>query len=131
MKIKDFIIAMLTGIGIGIPVTLICMISIGGFNEVIKEFLVWTVASALFGVLSVVTLSNDRVNRILATTIHCIGCLLITLGACTIIGYIENVTEFLFAIASIFVVVYLVIFFAGFFMMKNNAKKTNEALSRK
>ena len=38
MKLRDFIFAMFTGIGIGIPVALICMITIGGFNEVVMEF---------------------------------------------------------------------------------------------
>ena len=41
MKFKDLFFAVLTGIGIGIPVTLICMVSIGGYNPVVQEFLVW------------------------------------------------------------------------------------------
>ena len=54
MKAKLFSVftACITGIGIGIPITLLCMTCLGGFNAVVKEFLVWTVASALFGALS-------------------------------------------------------------------------------
>lgn len=131
MKLRDFIFAMLTGIGIGIPVTLVCMISIGGWNTVVKEFLVWTIASALFGVLSVVTFSNDKMNLVLSTALHCVGCLLITVGACAIIGYANNFFEILLSIAPVFVVVYVAIYSANFFTMRKNAKKTNEALSRK
>ncbi len=131
MKLRNYIFAILTGIGIGIPVTLICMISIGGFNEVVMEFLVWTVASALFGVLSVVTFSNDRMNLILATALHCIGCLLITVGACAIIGYADSFLEILLAVAPVFIVVYVAIYSVNFFTMRKNAKKANEALSRK
>lgn len=131
MKIRDFVFAVLTGIGIGIPVTLICMICIGGWNEVIKEFLVWTIASALFGVLSVVTFKNDRMNLILSTALHCVGCLLITLSACTVIGYSDSFFELLLAVAPIFVVIYAVIYSANFFTMRKNAKEANEVLLNK
>ncbi len=131
MKLRNYIFAILTGIGIGIPVTIICMLAIGGFNEVVMEFLVWTVASALFGVLSVVTFSNDKMNLILATALHCIGCLLITVGACWVIGYADSFFEILIAVAPVFVVVYVAIYSVNFFTMRKNAKKANEALSRK
>lgn len=131
MKFRDYIIAILTGIGIGIPVSLICMITIGGWNAVVLEFLVWTVASALFGVLSVVTLKNDRMNLILSTVLHCVGCLLITVGACAIIGYADNFFEILISVAPVFAVVYGVIYLVSFISMRKNAKKVNEALSKK
>lgn len=131
MKLRNYIFAILTGIGIGIPVAIICMLAIGGFNEVVMEFLVWTVASALFGVLSVVTFSNDKMNLILATALHCIGCLLITVGACWVIGYADSFLEILIAVAPVFVVVYVAIYSVNFFTMRKNAKIANEALSRK
>lgn len=131
MKLRNFVFAILTGIGIGIPVTLICMISIGGWNAVVMEFLVWTVASALFGVLSVVTFSNEKMNMILATSLHCVGCLLITVGACFIIGYADSFFEILLAVAPVFAVVYIAIYSINFFTMRKNAKKANEALSKK
>ena len=131
MKLGNFIFAILTGIGIGIPVTLICMISIGGWNAVVMEFLVWTIASALFGVLSVVTFSNEKMNMILATALHCVGCLLITVGACFIIGYADSFFEILLAVAPVFAVVYIAIYSINFFTMRKNAKKANEALGKK
>lgn len=131
MKIKNFILACITGIGIGIPITLICMISIGGFNDIVKEFLVWTVASALFGVLSVLTFRNEKLNLIVSTVLHCVGCLGITVGACAIIGYSHNFFEILLAIAPIFVVVYGVLYAVSVISMKINAKKANEALENK
>ncbi len=131
MKLRNFVFAILTGIGIGIPVTLICMISIGGWNAVVMEFLVWTVASALFGVLSVVTFSNEKMNMILATALHCVGCLLITVGACFIIGYADSFFEILLAVAPVFAVVYIAIYSINFFTMRKNAQKANEALSKK
>ena len=131
MKLRNFVFAILTGIGIGIPVTLVCMISIGGWNAVVMEFLVWTIASALFGVLSVVTFSNEKMNMILATALHCVGCLLITVGACFIIGYADSFFEILLAVAPVFAVVYIAIYSMNFFTMRKNAKKANEALGKK
>ncbi|MBQ2944918.1 MAG: DUF3021 domain-containing protein [Ruminococcus sp.] len=131
MKLKDLLIAILTGIGIGIPITIICMVCIGGWNEVIKEFLVWTVASALFGVLSVVTFSNEKMNLILATVLHCIGCLFITVGACWVIGYADSVFEILPSVAPVFVIVYAAIYSISVISMRKNAKKANDALSKK
>ena len=131
MKLGNFIFAILTGIGIGIPVTIVCMISIGGWNAVVMEFLVWTIASALFGVLSVVTFSNEKMNMILATALHCVGCLLITVGACFIIGYADSFFEILLAVAPVFAVVYIAIYSMNFFTMRKNAKKANEALGKK
>lgn len=131
MKIKDFVLAMITGIGVGIPITLICMISLGGFNAVVKEFLVWTVASALFGVLSVITLKNERLNLPVSTALHCIGCLGITLGACAIIGYGDSFLEILLSIVPVFVIVYVVLYAVSFISMKINAKKANKVLEGK
>ncbi len=131
MKFKDLFFAVLTGIGIGIPVTLICMVSIGGYNAVVQEFLVWTIASALFGVLSVITLKNDRMNLILSTVLHCLGCLTITISACAIIGYGDNLLDILLTVAPVFAVVYASIYLISFISMKKNAKKANEALGKK
>lgn len=123
------LLACLTGIGIGIPVTLICIISMGGFNDTIREILVWTVSSALFGVLSVFTFGNDRLNFILATAFHCIGCFGITVGTCAINGYADK-GSFGYLLL-IFVIVYGVLYGSSLISMKINAKKANEALSKK
>lgn len=131
MKLKDLFTAVLSGIGIGIPVALICMVSIGGYNAVVQEFLVWTIASALFGVLSAVTLKNDRMNLILSTVLHCLGCITITISACAIIGYGDNLLDILISVAPVFAAVYVTIYLISFISMKRNAKKANEALSSK
>lgn len=121
--------ACLIGIGVGIPITLICIISMGGFNDTIKEILVWTVASALFGVMSVVTFGNDRLNFILATVLHCIGCFGITVGTCAINGYADKGSFGYLLI--IFVVVYSLLYGSSLISMKINARKANEALQKK
>jgi len=129
MKANSFIISILTGIGIGIPVTLICIISLGGFNDTIKEILVWTVASALFGVLSVLTFGNERMNFILSTVLHCAGCFGITVATCAINGYGDKSS--FGVLLLIFVIVYGTLYGVNLILMKINAKKANDALRSK
>ncbi len=130
MKIKDIILACITGIGIGMPITILCMTLIGGYNGVIKEFLVWLIASALFGALSLL-FRISKLNLVVATIIHCVGCLLITCGACKIIGYSDSFSQILLAVLPVFVVVYGVIYAVSIISMKKEAKKANEALQNR
>lgn len=123
------VFACFTGIGIGIPITLICASLIGGFNPVIFEFMVWTIASALFGVLAVFTFGNERISPLLAKILNCIGCLGITLAACAIIGYGDNFIEIVLAVVPVFIIVYVAIIVIGMISTKINAKKANDALN--
>lgn len=130
MKFKDIFLACIAGIGIGMPVTIICMIIVGGWNGVIKEFLVWLVASALFGVLSIL-FKSSKLPLPLITAIHCVGCLVITCSACAIIGYAENFFSILLAVLPVFIVVYAVIYIATLLGAKAEAKRINAELSNK
>ena len=130
MKIKNTLLACITGIGIGMPVTILCMALIGGWNDAVKEILVWLVASALFGVLSLI-FNSDRMNLIVATVIHCTGCLAVTCTACTINEYSNNFFEMLLAILPVFVIVYAVIYTSTLIASKKEAKKITESLNKK
>ncbi len=130
MKIKNTILACISGIGIGMPITLICMILIGGWNSAVKEMLVWLVASALFGILSLI-FNNYKTNLLLATVIHCVGCLAVTCTACTINGYSENFFSMLLAILPVFIVVYAVIYSVAMINAKKEAKRITESLKNK
>ncbi|MBQ2943484.1 MAG: DUF3021 domain-containing protein [Ruminococcus sp.] len=130
MKLKDIVLACISGIGIGMPVTIICMFILGGWNETIKEFLVWLVASALFGVLSIL-FKNSRISLPIITAIHCVGCLIITCTACAINGYSDSFWSILISVLPVFVVVYAAIYITTLIAAKAEAKKINEALNSK
>ncbi|MBQ8001353.1 MAG: DUF3021 domain-containing protein [Ruminococcus sp.] len=130
MKFKDIILATIGGIGIGMPITIICMVLIGGWNGVIKEFLVWLAASALFGVLSIL-FKSSRLPLPLITVIHCVGCLIITCGACAIIGYSDSFFSILPAVLPVFIVVYAVIYIVTLLSAKAEAKRINAELNSK
>ena len=126
-----FIFALI-GIGIGIPVTLTCMACISGFNGVIMEFLVWTVASALFGLISgLIFHCCSEMKLPVAMALHCVGCMAVAMGACLLCGYASSLTELLVSILPVFVIVYVLVFAFVVIIMKINEKQINEALNKK
>ena len=134
MKNKLFPIysACISGIGIGIPITLCCMTIIGGFNGVIREFLVWTVASALFGVLSLLLFQlPNSLSLPVATALHCIGCMVTAAGAAAIVGYADSFLELLLGILPVFLIVYTVLYGSFYIIMKKEAQRINQELNSK
>lgn len=129
MKIKNTLMACITGIGVGMPISILCISTLGGFDETVKEVLVWLVASALFGVLSLI-FNSGKLNLILSTAIHCVGCLAVTCGACTINGYSNNFFEILVSVLPVFAIVYIIIYSAAMISAKAEAKKINKSLSK-
>lgn len=121
-----------TGIAIGIPITLACMLLIGGFHPAIMEFLVWTVASALFGVLSgLLSKWGDKLSLPAHMALHCLGCLTIAISACLINGYASDPLDLIISILPVFVIIYAIVYTCCYLAMKKEAKQVNEALQDK
>lgn len=131
MKQTSIIRAIISGIGIGIPVTLVCMALLGGFNPVVREFLIWTVASALYGLITQLVFGSERFSVPLALGLHCAGCVIITAAAVMLCGYTQNPGHFLSAILPVFLVVYIAVSAVCFLYAKWEAKKINAALEQK
>jgi len=121
----------IVGMGIGFPVVVLCMILFGGFSGVMAEFLVWMIASALYGILSGI-MYDAKIEWPLPALlgIHCLGCLFITLCACLICGYIAGAADLLPILAA-FVLIYLAVYALCFFAMKRSEKQINQALKEK
>lgn len=121
----------LIGIGIGTPTTLICMTAIIGFNDMIAGFTVWTVASALFGILSGLCFDKfDKLSLPAAMVLHCVGCLLVATTAGFLCGFDDNFFTVLINILPMFLIVYVVIFAVVIGMMKLEEKRINKALDK-
>ena len=121
----------LTGIGYGIPVTLLCMTLIGGYQEPIGELLTWTIASALIGVLSGVIFGSERLSLPAALGLHGVGSLIIAVGAVAICGYSDDPVQILTAVLPVFVLIYLVIFSINLLLIKLGERQVNRALEEK
>ena len=122
----------LTGMGFGFPITLVCMIVIGGFNGVVVEFLTWMAASALFGIITGV-LNSDKCEMKLpvAMALHCLLCLAVATAAGAVCGYADSFAELLKGILPVFVVVYVIVYAVCILLMKREEKKVNDALRDK
>lgn len=128
---KKYVLNAIIGMGFGFPITLLCMSLIGGYNEVVREFFVWMVASALYGLLSTV-MDSKKFDMPLPVSIgvHFFGCVAITLGAALLCGYIRSIADVLpILIPSI--IIYVVVCFVCFLLMKQNEKKINKELEEK
>lgn len=128
---KKFVLNAIIGMGFGFPVTLLCMTAFGGYNIVLREFTVWMVASALYGLLS--TMMDSQKNELpapLSFGIHFFGVVAITLGAALINGYISGIRDILPILIPTFVI-YIVICGICFLLMKKNEKEVNKALENK
>lgn len=125
---KHYLLNAIIGMGFGFPITLLCMVIIGGYNEVLKEFIVWMVASALYGLLSG-TVFNRQSDLPLWGSIgfHTAGCLTITIVAALFCGYITSFSDVLPVLIPA-IIVYLLIYGICVLMLKQNEKQVNKAL---
>lgn len=122
--------SILTGMGIGFPVTLAAMAAIGGFSGVILEFAVWMVASALFGLLSgLLFFSKNELPFPAALGLHFVGCFAVAVKACSVAGYSDSLMELIGSILPAFVIIYVLIYAVCFAVMKHHEKQINEALN--
>ena len=128
---KKYILNAIIGMGFGFPITLLCMILIGGYNVVMREFLVWMAASALYGVLSTV-MDSKKLDMPLPVSIglHALGCIVITMGAALLCGYIQSAADVL-PILIPAILIYLVVCLVCFLLMKQTEKQINKALEEK
>ena len=128
---KKYVLNAIIGMGFGFPITLLCMVLIGGYNAVVQEFLVWMVASALYGVLSTVMDSKKfDIPLLVSIGLHALGCIVITMGAALLCGYINSIAAVLTILIAA-LVIYTIVCLICFLLMKQNEKQINNALEEK
>lgn len=128
---KKYVLNAIIGMGFGFPITLLCMALIGGYNAVMKELLIWMAASALYGVLSTI-MDEKKFDMPLPLSIglHFFGCVVITMGAALLCGYVSSIADVL-PILIPAVIIYAVVCLICFLLMKRNEKAVNKALEEK
>lgn len=129
---KEIKNSLIVGMGIGFPVTLLCMTLIGGMNSIIFEFAVWMAASALYGILSGLIFRTDNaLNLPISMAIHCFGCLAVTMAAASLIGYADSISALLLGILPVFLIVYAAVYTLCMLSMKADEKRINSALEKR
>lgn len=125
---KQYLLNTIIGMGFGFPVTLMCMVVFGGYNEVLKEFIVWMAASALYGLLSSVVFDLKSDLPLWGSIgLHAFGCIAITIVAALLCGYITKLSGVLPVLIPA-IVIYLLIYGICVLIMKQNEKQVNKAL---
>lgn len=125
---KKYVLNAIIGMGFGFPITLLCMVSISGYSDIVQEFSVWMIASALYGLLSTI-MDSKKFDISLPASIglHAFGCIVITIGAALLCGYINSFADIL-PILIPAVIIYAVVCLICFLLMKQNEKQINKAL---
>ena len=118
----------LTGTGIGFPVTVLCMTLIGGYNQATRELLIWLAASALFGLTTGLFYQKLNLDLLLATVLHAGCCLIIASTAGWLCGYADSFLSLMSGILPIFALVYTFVYLAVFLSMTREAKQINQSL---
>lgn len=128
---KNYLMNAIIGMGFGFPATLLCMGLIGGYNEVLREFLIWMTASALYGVLScaIFNQKND-LPLFVVVGIHAAGCSIITMAAALLCGYVKSPADVLPVLIPA-ILIYALIYGICILLMKQNEKQVNKALEKK
>ncbi len=121
MKITRYIAI---GLGFGFTITTFFLVFIYGLNEITSQLLGWYIASALYGISSMI-FENKKLKPIVISIISYLCCLSIT-GVMIAIFY----REYLLAVLTSFTVLYVLIYIIMFFIEKNSIKKTNEKLNK-
>lgn len=128
---KKYVLGAITGMGFGFPITLLCMGLIGGYNEVVREFLIWMAASALYGLLSVI-MDSAKLDMPMPVSIglHFLGITVITAGAALLSGYVSGIADILPVLIPT-IVIYVAVCGICFWLMKKDEKEINQALQDK
>lgn len=128
---KKYVLGAITGMGFGFPITLLCMGLIGGYNEVIREFMIWMAASALYGLLSVIMDSTKLdMPMPISLGLHFLGIMVITAGAALLSGYVSGIADILPVLIPT-IVIYVAVCGICFWLMKKDEKEINQALQDK
>jgi len=123
-------LVILGSIGIGAIITTIVTCICGGFDESVRRIIVWLIASALFGIASLLIFGKDRLSLPVATALHAAICFAITIASVALCRYDGGLGGNILIIAIVFVVVYVVIYIIMYAISKSEERKINQKLSK-
>ena len=116
---------LLRGLGIGFIITTVSLLVFVGVNELTKQLFAWLVASAIYGLTSVI-FESKNLNLLSCTIIHFFICLSITM-----INIFLFYRAYLVIVLVEFVVIYSLIYVVMWLIDRNKIKKINQRLKEK
>lgn len=117
----------LTGLGIGSVCSLLSLWAYNGMDETLFQFAVWLVASALFGLVSLVY-EVERFSLLVASSVHLLGCAAIALTTSWLLGYSDNPLGLIKGILPGFLIIYGILYGICYLSSRSSARKLSEKL---
>ncbi len=114
-----------TGLAFGFICTVLFSITFLGLNEITSQYLAWLIASALYGMSSMI-FEIKSLNQLCISAIHYLACLAIT----SINVYIFY-TEYLVSVFICFTLSYILIYIIMWLVAKRQTEDLNNALKQK
>ena len=122
---------LIVGVGIGAIAVTISLIITVGLTDILKQILVWLIASGLCGLVSIVY-ENENLTDITATLIHAPLILLIALCAGWILGYGDGSFSLLLVrMVPVIVLFYVLIHLILFLFRRATVSDINTRLQKK
>lgn len=124
----------IVGLAIGFVCTTACLWIFRAYEAggifVMRQFTMWLLASAMYGVISLIY--DTSVPFPLSLILHFTGCLAITFAGGVLSGFMEVLTwkEWFISVIPGFVIIYLIIGIAITLVSKYNAKKINKKIGK-
>lgn len=126
---------LIVGLGIGFVVTTVCLwifkLNEATGAEVMREFTTWLVASACYGIISLIY--DSDIPFPLSLAVHFIACATVTFIASYVSGiihYFAHWYEWFVYVLPVFIVIYLIIGAGMTIATKCQAKKMNEKINK-
>ncbi len=113
------------GLAIGFVLTTMYMILFVGLNSITTQLLGWVIASAIFGVSSIIFEGESRMP--LVNGIIHYGICLVVILVMTYIFYIDYILYIFISYSISYLVIYLIIWYVE----KSNVKRINQKLNSK
>lgn len=129
-KMLNVVKHVIFAVGIGAIVSTACMLCLNSdpvAREILCNTAAWLVASALYGLISLIY-DTDLLPLPALIAIHAGGCLAVTLVTCWLLGYTNLGGNFFLAIIPLFFVIYVVISVLVFWSEHKSAQEVNRRL---
>lgn len=125
-KVLDYV---RTGLAFGFVVTTICLWTMNGMDDTLRQVAGWLAASVVYG-LACLLFEAQALSLPVATLLHFAVCFGVTLTMGWLQGYAESLTRLLWEVGPVFVGIYAVIYIVCMVMGCRQAKKLSEKLGQ-
>ena len=121
-----WLIILLSSIGVGTICTTVITCIFGGYNETVFCYIIWSVASMLYGSVSCLIFGKGRMNLAMKILLDFLFCMTVTYAAAFLCGFHLGI-----GILVTFVIIYTIIFCVIYLSSKRQAEEINKVIKKR